>query len=58
MKRFFRHVPIGVVGGLIYMGIEIIWRGYTHWTMGILGGLCFIIIGMLDEYQNHPPIWK
>ena len=38
------------------MGIEILWRGHTHWTMGVLGGLCFALIGLLDEWQDHPPM--
>ena len=23
-----------------YSLLEILWRGYTHWTMGVTGGLC------------------
>ena len=38
------------------MGIEILWRGHTHWTMGVLGGVCFALIGLLDEWQDHPPM--
>ena len=48
---------MGVIGGITYMGIETIWRGHSHWTMGVLGGLCFVLIGMLDEVQDHPPLW-
>lgn len=50
------HTLMGVVGGLIYMGIEILWRGHTHWSMGVIGGLCFVLIGLLDEWQDHPPM--
>ena len=50
------HVLMGVFGGMIYMGIELLWRGHTHWTMGVLGGLCFVLIGLLDEWQDHPPM--
>lgn len=35
-----------------YMGIEMLFRGRTHWTMGILGGACFITIGFLNESIN------
>lgn len=51
------HSALSVIGGLVYMGIEILWRGHTHWSMGVLGGLCFILIGILDEVQDHPPLW-
>lgn len=48
-----------LIGGITYMGIEIAFRGYTHWTMGILGGLCFVLIGGLNEYFGWDmPFWK
>ena len=56
MKKLLVHIPIAVIGGLTYMGIEILWRGHTHWTMGVLGGVCFALIGLLDEWQDHPPM--
>ena len=56
MKKLLIHIPITAIGGLTYMGIEILWRGHTHWTMGVLGGVCFALIGLLDEVQDHPPM--
>lgn len=56
MKKLLIHIPITAIGGLTYMGIEILWRGHTHWTMGVLGGVCFALIGLLDEVQDHPPV--
>ena len=51
------HSMLAVIGGLVYMGIETLWRGHTHWSMFLLGGLCFALIGLLDEWQDHPPLW-
>ncbi len=51
------HSAFGVIGGLAYMVIEILWRGHTHWSMGVLGGVCFVFIGLQDEMQKHPPLW-
>lgn len=31
------------------MFIEMVYRGHTHWTMFIVGGLCFYLIGMINE---------
>lgn len=56
MKNILLHSVLAVIGGLVYMGIEILWRGHTHWTMGVLGGICFVAIGLLDEVQQHPPM--
>jgi len=35
------------IGGALYNIIEIIWRGYTHWSMFIVGGICFNLIGRI-----------
>ena len=40
-----------LIGGRVYTWIEILWRGYTHWSMFILGGACFVIMGLLNEYK-------
>lgn len=41
-----------IIGGFIYAGIEIGLRGFTHWSMFIVGGLCFVIIGLLNEWYS------
>lgn len=40
-----------LIGGMAYTWIEILWRGYTHWTMFLLGGMLFAILGLLNEYH-------
>lgn len=37
------------IGGFLYFIIEILWRGYSHWTMFILGGICFVLLGIINE---------
>ena len=37
------------VGGTIYILFEMGFRGYSHWTMFIVGGLCFLCIGALNN---------
>lgn len=49
LSKVFEYLVIFLIGGLAYMGIEVLWRGHSHWTMGILGGLCTIIVGGLNE---------
>ncbi len=38
-------------GGGLYCCFELLWRGYTHWTMFLVGGLCFVIMGLLNEHK-------
>ena len=40
-----------LIGGRLYTWIELLWRGRTHWTMFILGGGGFVILGLLNEYR-------
>ena len=35
------------LGALGYGGIEMLWRGGTHWTMLLLGGVCFLCIYLI-----------
>ena len=37
------------IGGLVYVIIELLYRGYSHWTMYLVGGLCFIQLGLINE---------
>lgn len=39
-----------LAGGALYFLFEMIWRGYSHWTMFLLGGLCFVLVGGLNNY--------
>ena len=48
-----RNLLIFVIFGLAYGLIEILWRGYTHPSMVILGGICGLIIGLLNEKSRN-----
>lgn len=37
------------IGGIAYILIELLWRGYSHWSMFFLGGLCFLVLGLINE---------
>lgn len=38
-----------LIGGTLYSILEMLWRGYTHWTMCIAGGICFSMIYALND---------
>lgn len=55
------EVLLFLIGGRLYTWIEIIWRGWTHWTMFYLGGGCFVIMGLLNEHflpWQMPLLWQ
>lgn len=50
-----------VFGGLVYFGLEVLFRGHSHWTMFVLGGFLFLILGELNEgllEWDTPLIWQ
>ena len=49
LKIIFKYAVLFIAGGITYCAIEIIWRGKTHWTMFIVGGLCFLFCGSINE---------
>ncbi len=52
--RFLKGFALFCAGGLGYGLLEIAWRGQTHISMFFVGGLCFFIIGGLDEFHAKP----
>ena len=49
LKVCLKLLVLAVIGGAIYVGIEMLWRGHRHPSMLILGGLCFGSIGLINE---------
>ena len=49
MKQLSKYGFLGIIGGIIYYLLECLWRGYSHWTMFILRGICFIALGLINE---------
>lgn len=48
-NRFLKYTLLFAAGGFAYGGLEIISRGFSHISMFIAGGICFILIGLLNE---------
>lgn len=36
-------------GAVMYFSIEMMWRGYSHWSMAVVGGLCFLLLYLLGR---------
>ena len=45
--RIWKNAVIFYIGGLAYQLLELLWRGRSHWSMFLLGGLCFWLIDLL-----------
>ena len=49
MIKLRKYGVLALIGGVIYGALELIGRGYTHWSMVLLGGICFVAVGLLNE---------
>ena len=47
-----RLIPLSIIfciSGLIYIFLELLWRGRTHWTMFICAGICGLVIAAVND---------
>lgn len=50
----FKNLILFAFGGIAYVIIELLWRGWSHRFMFILGGLCFVLVGLINEKRSIP----
>lgn len=51
-----KNLILFTFGGAAYVGLELAWRGRSHWTMFCLGGGCFLAIGQLGRVEPRLPL--
>lgn len=49
MTKLLRGMSVYVIGSLGYGLIETFFRGYTHWSMLVAGGVCFCLMYKISE---------
>lgn len=59
MRKLLKFLILLSSGGLTYVLIELLFRGRSHWSMFLVGGICFVLIGGLNNWVPlelvHPP---
>lgn len=53
LKNIFKYVLLFNLGGCLYYYIEVLIRGWSHWSMYVLAGICYLFISV----QNKIPWW-
>ena len=43
-------------GGTAYLMLEFLWRGHSHYSMFLLGGSCFLLLGQLRKLRLPLPL--
>lgn len=49
VKNIGEYAAVFLAGAVMYSLIEIVWRGRTHWTMAVTGGVCLLLIHRCNE---------
>ncbi len=49
--KIWKQSVLFYLGGCAYMGLELLWRGRSHGSMFVAGGLCFLLIGRLGAVK-------
>lgn len=49
MSQIQAYIIMFLCGGFAYCGIEILYRGYSHISMLVAGGVCFLMVGVIEE---------
>lgn len=49
---------IYTIGAVGYCVLELVWRGYSHWTMTVAGGICFLAMYLIDGGKRELSLIK
>lgn len=58
-KQIAKYILLFHVGGSLYYYIEVLYRGWSHWSMYVLGAICFLFCSIQNEQSYwRAPLWK
>ncbi|CUX50402.1 putative ABC transporter permease [Clostridium sp. C105KSO13] len=58
MKKLSEYLFLWTLGGTIYYAFEMAFRGFSHWSMFVLGGVCMVFFaqqGLWVKWKD--PLW-
>ena len=58
MQKLKKNIIILFIGGIGYGLIETLYRGFTHWTMLVTGGIVFVILYHVYSKNEKAPLWQ
>lgn len=52
--KCLEYTAVYLTGAAGYGALELLWRGWTHWTMLVVGGLCLCVMYVLANDTKFP----
>ncbi len=56
MTKAAENLILFLFGGIAYSMIEVLFRGYTHWSMTVTGGICLVLMYRHFTARPHDPL--
>ena len=53
--KFWKQLILFYIGGMSYVGLELLWRRRSSSSMFVLGGICFLALGAISRFARHLP---
>ena len=54
--KIWKNCVLFYTGGATYLSLELLYRGRSHGSMFLAGGLCFLLIGHLNRVNPRLPL--
>ena len=54
--KYLKQAARFCLGGSAYVALEWLWRGWSHPSMFLAGGTCFLLLGKLNRLQPRLPL--
>ncbi len=54
--KFIKSFLLFCLGGAGYVALECLWRGWSHGSMFLAGGSCFLLLGKLQNTRPRLPL--
>lgn len=59
VKKWSENLFLWALGGSLYYGFEVLFRGFSHWSMFLLGGICLLFCAKQGLWTGwKEPLWK
>jgi uncharacterized membrane protein len=57
-EHFIKYILIFSIGAVGYGLLETVFRGFTHWTMLVTGGIVFTALYYFNSKNENAPLWQ
>lgn len=56
LQKTVEGIFVALFGGVLYYGLEVAFRGFSHWSMGVCGAICFLFLYRMNRLYFRIPL--